>query len=152
ALAELNAAREKAEAANRELEAFSYSVAHDLRAPLRAVDEFAQALLEDYSDKLDTVGQRHLDRIRAAAQRMAMLIDDLLRLSRVTRSEHKPEVVDISALARIAIAQLERVEPDRKVDIVIEDNLHALADPKLLAIVFDNLFGNAWKFTSKTER
>jgi PAS domain S-box-containing protein len=150
AIAELAAARDKAEAANRELESFSYSVAHDLRAPLRAIDGFAQALLEDYGAKLDIVGKRHLERIRAAAQRMATLIDDLLRLSRVTRHEQKREVVNLSAVARIAVAQIERADPSRNVEIVIEDNLHALADHKLIAIVFDNLFGNAWKFTSKT--
>jgi PAS domain S-box-containing protein len=150
AMAALAQAKEKAEAANRELEAFSYSVAHDLRAPLRAIDGFAQALLEDYAAKLDGVGNRHLDRIRAAAQRMATLIDDLLRLSRVTRAEQRLEAVNLSSLARIAVAQLERAEPDRKVTVVIEDDIFVMADPKLIAIVFDNLFGNAWKFTSKT--
>lgn len=151
ALVALAAAKERAEAANRELEAFSYSVAHDLRAPLRAIDGFAQALLDDYAARLDDIGRRHLQRIRAAAQRMATLIDDLLRLSRVTRAEHHPVPVDLSRLARAAVAQLERIEPGRKIDIVIEDNITATGDPKLLAIVFDNLFGNAWKFTSKTE-
>src|SRR5204862_3470960 len=107
---------DKAEAANRELEAFSYSVAHDLRAPLRAIDGFALALLEDYGAKLDVIGHRHLERIRAAAQRMAALIDALLRLSKVTRHEQKREVVNLSALARIAVAQIERVEPNRNVD------------------------------------
>jgi len=152
AIAELREARDKAEAANKELESFSYSVAHDLRAPLRAIDGFSQALLEDYGARLDVAGLRHLERIRAAAQRMAMLIDDLLRLSRVTRHEQRREVVNMSALARIAMAQIERLEPNRTVDVSIEDDLHVLADPKLLAIVFDNLFGNAWKFTAKTDR
>jgi PAS domain S-box-containing protein len=149
AMAALAQARDKAEAANRELEAFSYSVAHDLRAPLRAIDGFAQALLEDYGAKLDVVGTRHLDRIRAAAQRMALLIDDLLRLSRVTRAEQRLEAVNLSSLARIAVAQLERADPSRNVDVVIEDSIYVMADPKLLAIVLDNLFGNAWKFTGK---
>ncbi len=147
----LAAAKDKAEAANRELEAFSYSVAHDLRAPLRAIDGFAQALLEDYSARLDIIGQRHLERIRAAAQRMAALIDDLLGLSRVTRQEQKREVVNLSSVARIAVAQLERADPSRNVEVVIQDDITVLADSKLLAIVFDNLFGNAWKFTSKTK-
>jgi PAS domain S-box-containing protein len=145
--AALQAAKDKAEAAARELEAFSYSVAHDLRAPLRGIDGFAQALLEDYSKTLDTTGQRYLERIRAAAQRMATLIDELLRLSRISRHEDRRERIDMSAVARIAIAQLERAEPDRKVQIVIPDDLTVDADPKLLAIAFDNLFGNAWKFT-----
>lgn len=147
--AALAAAKEKAEAANRELEAFSYSVAHDLRAPLRAIDGFAQALLEDHSGKLDGDGQRHLDRIRAAAQRMALLIDDLLELSRVTRVEHKVQAIDLVALARTAFAILERGEPERKVAFSAPPKLPAIADPKLVAIVFDNLLGNAWKFTSK---
>jgi PAS domain S-box-containing protein len=151
AISALAEAKDKAEAANRELEAFSYSVAHDLRAPLRAIDGFAQALIEDYSHRLDIIGQRHLERIRAAAQRMAALIDDLLRLSRVTRHEQKREVVNLSSVARIAMAQIERADPQRIVDVVIEDDITVLADPKLLAIVFDNLFGNAWKFTAKVK-
>jgi PAS domain S-box-containing protein len=150
AMAALAQAKDAAEAASRELEAFSYSVAHDLRAPLRAIDGFAQALLEDYAKNLDIVGNRHLERIRAAAQRMAALIDDLLRLSRVTRAEQRREAVNLSSLARIAVAQLERGEPARKVTVVIEDNIFVMADPKLLAIVFDNLFGNAWKFTGNS--
>jgi PAS domain S-box-containing protein len=150
AMAALAQAKDAAEAASRELEAFSYSVAHDLRAPLRAIDGFAQALLEDYAKNLDIVGNRHLERIRAAAQRMAALIDDLLRLSRVTRAEQRREAVNLSSLARIAVAQLERGEPARKVTVVIEDTSIVMADPKLLAIVFDNLFGNAWKFTGNS--
>ena len=149
-ITELTAARDKAEAANRELEAFSYSVAHDLRAPLRAIDGFAQALLEDFAGKLDATGQRHLDRIRAAAQRMATLIDALLDLSRVTRAELRREPVDLAKLARIALAMLERGDPERKVEIILPDELPARGDPKLLSIVFDNLLGNAWKFTAKT--
>ncbi|NVB78129.1 MAG: PAS domain-containing protein [Kofleriaceae bacterium] len=147
--AALKAAKDNAEAANRELEAFSYSVAHDLRAPLRAIDGFAQALIEDYSTKIDGDGQRHLDRIRAAAQRMALLIDDLLELSRVTRAEHKVQPIDLATIARTAFSILERGEPDRKVTFAAPTKLPAVADPKLVAIVFDNLLGNAWKFTSK---
>lgn len=149
ALRELAAARDKAEAANRELEAFSYSVAHDLRAPLRAIDGFAQALLDDYTPVLDDSGQRLLSRIRGAAQRMAMLIDDLLALSRVTRAEPRREPVNLSLLAELTVAQLERADPERKVDVVIADDLDAMADPKLMGVVIDNLIGNAWKFTSK---
>ena len=151
AVAELKAAKESAETANRELEAFSYSVAHDLRAPLRAIDGFAQALIEDYQSKLDGDGQRHLDRIRAAAQRMALLIDDLLELSRVTRAEHRVQPVDLAALARTAFAILERGEPTRKVSFAVPTKLPATADPKLVAVVFDHLIGNAWKFTSRVE-
>ena len=149
ASAALRAAKDKAEAANKELEAFSYSVAHDLRSPLRGIDGFAQALLEDYRDKLDGTGIRYAERIRAAAQRMATLIDDLLDLSRVTRTELKAEPIDLSRVARGALANLERSEPDRKVDVSIEDGMQANADARLLGIVFDNLLGNAWKFTSK---
>jgi PAS domain S-box-containing protein len=148
--AALLAAKDKAEAANRELEAFSYSVAHDLRSPLRGIDGFAQALLEDYADKLDDTGKRHLERIRAAAQRMASLIDDLLDLSRVTRADFKREPVDLSSIARAALANAQRVGPERAIDISIADGMHATGDPRLLAIVFDNLLGNALKFTTKT--
>jgi PAS domain S-box-containing protein len=145
-------AKEKAEAANRELEAFSYSVAHDLRSPLRGVDGFAQALLEDYADKLDETGLRHLERIRAAAQRMANLIDDLLNLSRVTRAELNPESVDLTRVARNALANAQRIGPERTIETSIQEGMQAQGDPRLLAIVFDNLLGNALKFTSKTPR
>jgi PAS domain S-box-containing protein len=148
--AALVAAKEKAEASSRELEAFSYSVAHDLRSPLRGVDGFAQALLEDYGDKLDATGKRHLERIRAAAQRMASLIDDLLDLSRVTRSELKPEPLDITRIARTALANGQRIGPERALDITIADGMRASGDARLIAIVYDNLLGNALKFTSKT--
>jgi PAS domain S-box-containing protein len=149
--AALLAAKDKAEASSRELEAFSYSVAHDLRAPLRGIDGFAQALLEDYADKLDDGGKRYLERIRAAAQRMATLIDALLELSRVTRVDLKPEPVDLARLARTANAELQRAEPARSVEVVIPEAMRASGDPRLLAIVLDNLIGNAWKFTSKRD-
>ncbi|HEY5948830.1 MAG TPA: ATP-binding protein [Kofleriaceae bacterium] len=148
--ADLLAAKDKAEAANRELEAFSYSVAHDLRAPLRGVDGFAQALIEDYKDKLDANGMRYLERIRAAAQRMASLIDDLLNLSRVTRADFKREPVDLTRVAKAALANLQRNEPARSIEVTIAEGMQALGDARLLAIVFDNLLGNAWKFTGKT--
>jgi len=143
-------AKERAEAANRELEAFSYSVAHDLRAPLRAIDGFSQALYEDYGDRLDAEGHRMLQRVREQAQHMARLIDDLLALSRVTRHELAPEDVDLGELARNAVAQLQRLDADRSVDIDVSASLSTRADARMLAIVFDNLLGNAWKFTSKT--
>jgi PAS domain S-box-containing protein len=152
AMTELASTLAKLDESNRELEAFSYSVAHDLRAPLRAIDGFSQALLDDHASTLDATGKRHLDRIRAGAQRMAALIDDLLHLSRVSRAEHRPKPVDVSAIARAAIERLQRADPAREVEVAIEDGLRANADPKLLAIVFDNLFGNAWKFTAKVAR
>lgn len=148
--AEIRGAKEQAERASRELEAFSYSVAHDLRAPLRGIDGFSQALIEEYADKLDTVGRRYLDRVRDSAQRMAVLIDDLLNLSKVTRTELAVRTVDLSALALTSIASLQRLEPTRNVTVVIEPGLTVRADTRMLAIALDNLFGNAWKFTAKT--
>jgi PAS domain S-box-containing protein len=149
--AELAAAKDRAEAANRELESFSYSVAHDLRAPLRAIEGFSQALLEDHGPALDPTGQDYLARIRAAARRMSGLIDDLLALSRVSRAELRREHVDLSALARAAVTTLETADPARRVDVTIAPGLAAVGDPKLLAIVLDNLIGNAWKFTQRTD-
>jgi PAS domain S-box-containing protein len=149
AIAELSAAKSAAEDANRELESFSYSVAHDLRTPLRAIDGFSQALVEDYGDKLDVEGRRYLQRVRDAAQRMAELIDDLLTLSRVTRSELRRDRVDLSALAHTLLAAFQRVEPERRVEIHISPGIVTDADPQLVAIALDNLLGNAWKFTSK---
>ncbi len=150
--AELRRATEQAERVSKELEAFSYSVAHDLRAPLRGIDGFSQALLEDYGDKLDATGRRYLDRVRESAQRMALLIDDLLALSKVTSSELTVRKVDLSAIAHSCITALQRLEPAREVEIVIEPGIAAEGDPRLLAIVLDNLFGNAWKFTSKVAK
>jgi PAS domain S-box-containing protein len=149
ATAELSAAKSAAEDANRELETFSYSVAHDLRTPLRAIDGFSQALTEDYGDRLDAEGRRYLVRVRQSAQRMAELIDDLLTLSRVTRSELRRDRVDLSALARTVLATLQRLEPERRVEVVIAPGLVIDADPHLAAIALDNLLGNAWKFTAK---
>ncbi|MBZ5538934.1 MAG: two-component sensor histidine kinase [Acidobacteriia bacterium] len=137
------------EAANQELEAFCYSVSHDLRAPLRSIDGFSQALLEDYGDKLDAGGQNHLLRVRGATQRMGTLIDDLLNLSRVTRFEIRRERVDLSALARSVAAELLKTYPGRSVEFHAAAGLEAEADPHLLRIVLDNLLSNAWKFTSK---
>lgn len=139
------------EIANRELESFSYSVAHDLRAPLRSIDGFSQALSEDYSDKLDEQGQKYLQFIRESAQHMAQLIDDLLTLSKVTRSELHSELVDLSALALAALKRLQLAHPGGEVTVVIQAGLMSEGDPRLLAVVFDNLLGNAWKFTSKRE-
>jgi PAS domain S-box-containing protein len=150
--AQLLRAKEATDAANRELEAFSYSVAHDLRSPLRAIDGFSQALLEDYGGKLDEEGRGYLERVRSAAQHMAVLIDDLLTLSRVTRTEMRREQVDLSELAHAVTARLQSAAPERRVDIRIGDGLHAAGDAGLLGVVLENLLGNAWKFTSKREQ
>jgi signal transduction histidine kinase len=138
------------QAANQELEAFSYSVSHDLRAPLRAIDGFSQALLEDYADRLDDQGKNYLNRVRAATQRMGLLIDDMLVLSQITRVEMRRETVDLSALAADVIAEFQRSEPERKVDWHIESGLVAEGDARLLRVVLVNLLGNAWKYTGKT--
>jgi PAS domain S-box-containing protein len=147
----LACAKDAAEAANSELESFSHSVAHDLRAPLRSIDGFSQALLEDYAEKLDGDGRKYLSFVRESAQHMAQLIDDLLALSQVTRSELHREGVDVSALARAAITRLQRSQPDRRVDVVIQEGLGGEGDPRLLTVVLDNLFGNAWKFTGRRD-
>lgn len=136
------------ELANRELEAFSYSVSHDLRAPLRSMDGFSQALLEEYAGRLDAQGTDYLRRIRAASQRMAQLIDDLLELARLSRSEIRREPVDLSALARGVAADLQKAQPVRQVNFRIADGVIAEGDPRLLRVVLVNLLGNAWKFTA----
>ena len=137
-------------AANKELEAFSYSVSHDLRAPLRAIDGFSQALLEDYAVRLDEQGRDYLSRVRGATQHMGQLIDDMLTLSRVTRVEMLRENVDLSALTADVLAELQQGEPGRKVDWHIEPGLIASCDQRLLRVVLVNLLGNAWKFIGKT--
>ncbi|HLP75772.1 MAG TPA: ATP-binding protein, partial [Candidatus Paceibacterota bacterium] len=137
------------EAANKELESFSYSVSHDLRAPLRSIDGFSRALLEDYSDKLDEEGKEDLQTIRAASQRMGKMIDDMLTLSRVTRHELRRARVDLSALAEAVAQELKESEPERKVEFIIAPGLSAETDPNLIRNVLENLIGNAWKFTGK---
>jgi signal transduction histidine kinase len=137
------------ETANKELEAFCYSVSHDLRTPLRSLDGFSQALLEDYAGKLDEQGQNYLARIRAGSQRMGRLIDDLLHLSQVSRSEMSRETVDVSKIAREVAEELRNTAPEREAEFVIAGGLSAETDPRLLRIVLSNLFGNAWKFTAK---
>jgi PAS domain S-box-containing protein len=139
------------EAANKELEAFSYSVSHDLRAPLRAIDGFSQALLEDCNDRLDEEGKGYLHHVREASQEMAQLIDDLLHLARVTRSEMRWEIVNLSELARVVVKELKDREPERSVIVNIEEGLVTHGDKRLLRILLSNLLGNAWKFTSKQE-
>ena len=132
---------------NEELEAFASSVSHDLRAPLRHIDGLAAALLEDYVEKLDAPGQDYLARIRAAAVRMASLIEDLLRLSRVTRAELKVAETDLSEIARSIVDDLRREHPQRVVNVRIAPDLHAQADPGMLRSALENLIQNAWKFT-----
>jgi signal transduction histidine kinase len=141
--------KDAVESANRELESFSYSVSHDLRAPLRSIDGFSQILLRDFSEVLGEAGARHLLRVRDSAQRMGQLIDDLLSLARVARSEVHRTDVDLSALARTIAERLRVTAPERDCLFTIEDGLHAKADERLVAIVLENLLGNAWKFTSK---
>lgn len=136
-------------AVNKELESFSYSVSHDLRAPLRSIDGFSQALLEDCSAQLDTTGQDYLRRIRSATQKMGNLIDDLLTLSRVTRSDMHLESVDLSRIASRICTDLQQTQPERQVEFNIQSGLVAQGDSRLLQIVLENLLNNAWKFTSK---
>ncbi|MBI5930808.1 MAG: PAS domain S-box protein [Chloroflexi bacterium] len=137
------------EALNRELEAFGYSVSHDLRAPLRGIDGFSLALLEDYGDQLDAEAQGYLRRIRANAQRMAQLIDDLLKLSQLTRQPMRQEQVDLSALAHEVAMTLKSTDPQREAEFLIESNLTTFGDAHLLRIGLENLIGNAWKFSEK---
>jgi len=136
---------------NSELEAFSYSVSHDLRAPLRVIDGFSQALLEDCSAQLDAKGKEHLGRVRAAVKRMAQLIEDLLELSRIGRAELKTEPVDLSDLVQGVADEVKKREPERRVEIRVQRDVHVMADPRLMRVVFDNLLDNARKFTAKTE-
>jgi signal transduction histidine kinase len=144
----LEAANAKLEAVNRELEAFSYSVSHDLRAPLRSIDGFSRILLEDYEGKLDEDGKDSLWRVRAAAQRMGMMIEDLLNLSRVSRGESRCTPVDLSGLAATVAGAIQQAEPKRSFEFVIAPDLRATGDAGLLQIVIENLFNNAAKFSS----
>ncbi len=149
---DLEDANRELEGTNRELEAFSYSVSHDLRAPLRTIDGFSQILAEDYADRLDDEGLDYLARVRTASRHMAELIDDLLDLSRVGRRPLERERVDLSALAAGIADDLKRSEPDRDVDFVVEEGVVARGDVGLLKVALENLIGNAWKFTSRETR
>ena len=149
---DLEDANRELEGTNRELEAFSYSVSHDLRAPLRTIDGFSQILAEDYGDRLDEEGLDYLARVRTASRHMAELIDDLLDLSRVGRRPLTRERVDLSALAKGVAEDLKATEPDRDVEFVIEEGVVARCDVGLLKVALENLMGNAWKFTSREER
>jgi len=136
------------EASTRELDSFAYSVSHDLRAPLRSLEGFSQVLLEDYADALAAEGQQYLRRIQANVSRMAQMIDDLLHLSRATRSQLRRERADLSELAREVASELASQDPGRVVEIDIADGLVAHGDPHLIRLVLQNLLGNAWKFTA----
>gem|GEM_PF-2257320 len=149
---ELVKARDAAEASNKELESFSYSVSHDLRTPLRSIDGFGQALLEDYQDKLDDTAKSYLDRMRKATQHLGRLIDDMLKLSRVTRSSMHYESVDLSAMVRDISENLRREDPARKVEVIIREGVFVSGDADLMRIALENLINNAWKFSSKEER
>ncbi|HEX5426497.1 MAG TPA: PAS domain S-box protein [Candidatus Acidoferrales bacterium] len=139
------------DAANKELEAFSYSVSHDLRSPLRSIDGFSEALLEDCAGKLDEAQKNHLDRIRAGTKRMGLLIDDLLNLARVARADMRREKINLSEVARSIIADLQKAQPQRQVEFRIEEGLETTGDSRLIRLACENLLGNAWKFTSKCQ-
>lgn len=139
--------------ANRELEAFSYSVAHDLRAPLRAIDGFSSILLRDHTAELDEAGLEHLRLVRSSAQRMAQLIDDLLNLSRFSRAEVHRLTFDLGSLARDVMQRIRQEDPERPFEFVVEDGIPPVdADPGLLDAVLQNLLGNAWKYTRRCEK
>jgi len=143
---------EQLEAANRELESFSYSVSHDLRSPLVHVDGFSQILLEDYADRLDRDGVNYLQRIRAGTKRMGQLIDDLLNLSRVSRSELTPQTINLSKMAQVISLELQALQTERPVTFTIAEGVTASGDVRLLRVVLENLLGNAWKYSSKQEQ
>jgi signal transduction histidine kinase len=140
------------ESANRELEAFAYSVAHDLRAPLRAIDGLSLVILEDYAQKLEADGKTALERIRDNAHRMNQLINGLLELSRMSRAQMNPSQTDLTQIAKHVISELRQREPHREADIVIAEGLSAQGDPSLLEAVIENLLNNAWKFSARQQR
>jgi signal transduction histidine kinase len=140
------------EMTNKELEAFAYSVSHDLRAPLRSIDGFSQMLLEDYGPLLAEDGQDYLHRIRSASQRMGQLINDLLKLSRLTRGELRREPVALSPMAEEIAAELQQSDPNRRAKFIINPGVTATGDARLLRVVLENLLSNAWKFTGKKTR
>ena len=144
--------KEAVEIANRELEAFSYSVAHDLRSPLRIIDGYSHILLEDFADSLDDDRKKYLRKVREAAQHMAQLIDALLLLARVTRAEIHRVDVDLTALARRVSERLRAASPERDGAFIVEDGLRGSGDSHLLGVLLENLLGNAWKFTSKCKQ
>ncbi len=137
------------EAVNREMEAFSYSVSHDLRTPLRSIDGFSRALLEDYRDILDETGKSYLERLLRATRTMSILIDAMLNLSRLTRTAIRSERVDLTKVARRITQSLRQSDPARSVDVVIQEGILVWGDLPLLQVVMENLLANAWKFTGK---
>jgi PAS domain S-box-containing protein len=143
--------KEAAEKANRELEAFSYSVAHDLRSPLHVIGGFSRVLMKEYGDRLDHKGKTYLNYLSDSAQRMAQTIEDLLALSGVSHHDLRRARVDLTAVARGVAARLQSSMPQRKVEFLIAEGLEADCDPRLIAVVLENLLGNAWKFTRKRE-
>jgi PAS domain S-box-containing protein len=140
------------EAANKELETFSYSVSHDLRAPLRSIDGFAHALEEDYAKQLDDTALDYLNRVRQASQRMGTLIDDMLNLSRVARASLRRETVDVSRMAKEIVDELKQTESQRVIDVSIASDLKVSADPVLFRVALQNLLENAWKYTRRTSQ
>jgi light-regulated signal transduction histidine kinase (bacteriophytochrome) len=140
------------EVANRELESFSYSVAHDLRAPLRSIDGFSQVILEDSGERLDAQAREHLLLVQRAAKRMQELIDDLLGLARINRADIDIKGIDASALAHTVIGEIRARDPGREVEVSIKDGMHIAADARLMRVVMENLLGNAWKFTARTDK
>ncbi|KAA0249159.1 MAG: PAS domain S-box protein [Candidatus Jettenia sp.] len=136
-------------ASNKELEAFCYSVSHDLRAPLRSINGFCKAMMEDHSDTLDEQGKNYLQRVSAASQRMGQLIDDLLNLSRITRSEIQQKRVNLSILVENILMELREKQPERQIECIITKGLYSHGDSQLLRIALENLLNNAWKFTRK---
>ena len=139
------------ESANRELEMFSYSISHDLRAPLRHIDGFSQALIDEYAAKLNSTGRDYLDRLRKSSRRMMDMIDALLELSRHTRGKVAKENVDLSALAKEVGTQFSRSQPERQVDFQVAEGVVVRGDERLLRVVLEQLLGNAWKFTEKRD-
>ncbi len=137
--------------ANKELEAFSYSVSHDLRAPLRSIDGFSQALIEDYGNELDEIAQNYLSRVRSAAQKMSTLIDDMIKLAKVSRTELAKKTISLTEIAESIAEMLREQDPDRTARFHIEENLVVTGDKNLMKVALQNLMGNAWKFTSKAE-
>jgi PAS domain S-box-containing protein len=142
-------AKEAAELSSREFEAFSYSIAHDLRSPLRGIDGFSKLLLEEHASKLDSEAQSYIHTVREAAQHMAQLIDSLLALARVSQSDLRRERVDLSAIAKDALRRLQSEQPERNVDLRVTEGMTCQGDSRLIQIAFTNLLTNAWKFTGK---
>ena len=149
---ERTAALEKLEAINRELEAFSYSVSHDLRAPLRSIDGFSDKIMKEYSGVLDDQAKDYFTRIRKASRNMGTLINDMLKLSRISRVELKPEFTDLSAMAATIASDLKNSDPGRDAEFIIQDDMTVSADSSLMQIALQNLFDNAWKYSRKQNK